>query len=131
MLVLTGDEARRWLDGYGAAWINRDVELAASLFHEDVLYRERRFTRPIRGRDKVRRYWENRVRDYQTDIEYSYELWAVKDNTCFASFEAVFTWIPISGRIEIDGVFRLSFSSVKDGMPICDSFEEWFDLRES
>ena len=130
MVVLTEEAASRWLDAYGASWVDRDPGKAAALFHEDVVYRERRFTQPLVGRNAIRNYWANRVADFQEDVTYVSQIWAVRDNLCFASFQASFTWTPINGRIEIDGVFRLAFSSVSDGMPVCDRFEEWFDLNE-
>jgi nuclear transport factor 2 (NTF2) superfamily protein len=130
MMDLTEDEALRWLDAYSSSWVDRNADLAASLFHQDAVYQERPFSEPIRGRDAVRKYWIARVYDHQEDIEFRYELWAVRKNRCFASFRGAFTWKPINGRIEIDGVFRLAFSSVENGLPVCDSFEEWFDLKE-
>ena len=130
MVDLTETQARKWLDTYKKAWEKGDPDLAASLFHEDAVYRERRFTTPLNGREAIRKYWVNRVQDYQRDVMFDYQLWAVSGDTGYASWQAAFTWLPSNGRIELDGVFRLTFSSVKDHILVCQTFEEWFDLRE-
>ena len=130
MADLTEAQARRWIDAYKAAWEKGDADLAASLFHEDALYRERPFTAPIQGRDAVHKYWSRRVTDYQEDVIFDYNFWSVKGNECYYQWQAAFTWLPINGRLELDGVCKLTFSLVDDDMPVCQIFEEWFDLRE-
>ena len=47
-----------WLERYRKAWIERDADLAGSLFTEDAIYREQPFQKPFVGRDAIRQYWD-------------------------------------------------------------------------
>jgi hypothetical protein len=128
---ITEKEAGNWLDNYGTAWAKRDVELAISLFTDDADYRERRFGPPLLGHPTLKTYWEDRIFEHQRDITFEYQLWAVKGTVCFAGWQAKFTWTPINGIVEMDGVFRLEFSQKGKGGLVCSKFDEWFDTQDS
>ncbi len=124
------DEAIDWLNGYKLAWETRDVEAALSLFQPDVHYRARRFAHPLHGHGSLRSYFRDRVMEHQRDIRYEFELWGVKDNELMARWSAVFTWIPINGIIEMDGVCNVVFARREDGKLIGSEYNEWFDQAE-
>jgi len=42
-----------WLQGYRRAWIERDADLAATLFTADAIYREQPFQEPFVGREAI------------------------------------------------------------------------------
>ena len=60
-----------WLERYRKAWIERDADLAGSLFTEDAIYREQPFQKPFVGRDAIRQYWYTVTRG-QSAIELTY-----------------------------------------------------------
>ena len=60
-----------WLQGYRRAWIERDADLAATLFTADAIYREQPFQEPFVGREAIRRYWHDVTRS-QSAIELRY-----------------------------------------------------------
>ena len=60
-----------WLERYRKAWIERDADLAGSLFTEDAIYREHPFQKPFVGRDAIRQYWYTVTRG-QSAIELTY-----------------------------------------------------------
>ena len=60
-----------WLQRYRKAWIERDADLAGTLFTEKAIYREQPFQEPFIGRDAIRRYWQTVTRD-QSAIELTY-----------------------------------------------------------
>lgn len=129
-IKITETEAAQWLEGYKTAWETRDVDLAVSLFTDDADYREKRFSEPLLGHKTLRSYWQDRVFEHQRDISFHYDIWAVKGNQCFAGWQASFTWLPINGIIEIDGVCRLTFGAREDARLLCSVFEEWMDHHE-
>lgn len=129
--AINEDEATRWLERYKSAWIERDAALVLPLFTEDVDYRERRFGNPLRNYDSLEDYWRARVGVNQRDVHFHYEIWAVRDDQCFAGFQAQFVWLPINGIMELDGVTRMRFVHNADGDLQCCKFEEWLDHRES
>ncbi len=60
-------DARSWLEAYRRAWEERDADAAAALFAPDATYRVNIFQEPHRGRDGIRRYWEDATRS-QADV---------------------------------------------------------------
>lgn len=118
-----------WLDRYKRAWEERDAELVAALFTLDATYREQPFAAPVRGRDGVRRYWLANVVEHQRDVHFEHELWAVRDKRGFFHWRAHFTWLPINGIMELDGVSRISFAAGDAGL-LCHRLEEWIVIRD-
>jgi limonene-1,2-epoxide hydrolase len=49
--------AAEWVEAYGRAWVERDVEAAVGLFTEDAVYRSSPFREPHVGSEGVREYW--------------------------------------------------------------------------
>ena len=128
---ITTKEAAEWLDNYQTAWINRDIDLVVSLFTKDADYREKRFGPPLLGHPTLQSYWQDRVFEHQRDINFTYQIWAVDGRVCVAGWQAKFTWVPINGIMEMDGVFRLTFADKgRDGHLRCSEFAEWFDIQE-
>lgn len=60
-------DVRSWLEAYGRAWEEKDVEAAAALFDEGATHRSHIFQDPYEGREGVRRYWEEATRT-QEDV---------------------------------------------------------------
>lgn len=129
-MTITETEVAQWLDAYKKAWETRDTDLALSLFTEDAEYREKRFGEPLLGHTTLRSYWQDRVFEHQRDISFSYEVWGIRDNQSMVTWQASFTWLPINGIMEIDGVFRLAFGAREDDRLLCSEFAEWMDQQE-
>lgn len=123
-------EAEAWLAGYKRAWIYRDVTLAVALFTDNATYREGRFRPAMIGSEAIRLYWHGRVYEGQRDIAFDHKIWAVSGSQCFAEYRANFTWLPINGIMELDGVLRLTFEPKPGGGLLCSVLEEWIDVRD-
>ena len=123
-------EAIEWLNGYKAAWENRDIEAVLALFTPDADYRERRFGEPLLGHATLASYWRDRVFEHQRDISFNFQLWGVRGNELIARWQAAFTWLPISGTMHIDGVMQVVFGARRDEKPIGIAFSEWLDMIE-
>ena len=126
------EQARDWIEAYKRAWITRDAEIAVSLFTDDATYREGRFVPAMVGSEAIRNYWQSRVFEGQRDVSFKYKLWAVSGAQCFADYQANFTWLPINGIMELDGVLRITFVPGGPGRRslLCSLLEEWIDLRD-
>lgn len=127
---ISESDAANWLEGYKSAWIGRDVDLAVSLFTDDAEYKEKRFGEPLLGHPTLRSYWNDRIYEHQRDISFAYQIWSVQENICVAGWQANFTWLPINGIMEMDGVFRMTFAKTDDGKILCTKFDEWMDCQE-
>ncbi len=96
----------RWMDGYKAAWENRDPNAAAALFTEDSSYREEPYAEPFVGRTGVRDYW-TRVTATQEDIAFRYGTPVVEDDRA-----AVEWWVTMrngGADVTLAGEFLLRF----------------------
>ena len=128
---ITREQAEAWMNWYKRAWEDRDVALAISLFTSDVDYRENRFGDPLRGFKSLEQYWRARVAEYQRDVHFQFQVWAVSGSECYAGFQAHFIWLPMNGIMELDGACRLRFVRRDDGQLLCSKFEEWLARRDN
>jgi SnoaL-like domain len=118
-------QVEKWLEAYGRAWEGRDPRAAAELFTEDATYQETPFVEPARGRDAIHKYWENVARTQQ-DIHFQFEVLALTDRGCFAQWHSTFLRLPQNIRLELDGIFLLSFSP----QGRCTALREWWHRKE-
>lgn len=119
------------MQGYKRAWEERDVELVLALFTGDVDYRESRFGEPLRGFKSLEDYWRARVAEYQRDVHFHFQVWAVSNMELYAGFQAQFVWLPINGIMELDAACRIRFVRDSDGNIRANKFEEWLSQRGS
>ncbi|UWQ29052.1 MULTISPECIES: nuclear transport factor 2 family protein [unclassified Leisingera] len=119
-----------WLKAYGRAWIEGDPDEAAALFTVAAEYHETPFSEPLRGRDQIRQYWQEGAADAQEDVRFSAQIWSIAGNTAIAGWQAAFRRKASGRLVKLDGVFRLVFSSSRNGV-ICNRLEEWWHRRES
>jgi ketosteroid isomerase-like protein len=128
--AMTEQDVQNWLDEYGRAWVNGDPDHVVTLFSETATYRLTPFDDPMRGRPEIREYWQNGAADAQENVEFASQVWAVKNDTAIAGWQARFTLKASGVREELDGTFRLVFSN-EQGTLQCTILEEWWHSRES
>lgn len=116
---------------YKRAWEQRDVELAVTLFTQDVDYRERWFGQPFEGHKSLRSYWQHRVFEHQRDIRYSFKIWGVRREEAMVSWRASYLWLPINAVLELEGMLLVGFSHRANGHLVANKFLEWFDSQEA
>lgn len=114
-----------WLQAYARAWMNRDAEAAVELYADDATYQEAPFSPPMRGREAILSYWKNVART-QEDIHVECRPIAVAGEDCFAHWHASFLRLPTGVRLELDGIFLLTF----DAENRCTSLREWWHRKE-
>ncbi|HWT13734.1 MAG TPA: nuclear transport factor 2 family protein [Allosphingosinicella sp.] len=113
-----------WLNGYKAAWEERDPARAAALFTPDAVYHEMPFDAPIEGREAIAAYWV-KVTAGQQDVRFSYEVLAVGGREGLCHWHCALTGNPGGERIELDGIFRCRFAD----QGLVDHFQEWWHIR--
>ena len=123
-------DVQNWLNEYGRAWVDGDPDRVVTLFSNTATYRETPFDEPMRGRREIREYWQNGAADAQENVEFASQVWAVDNDTAIAGWQASFTEKASGVRVELDGTFRLVFSS-EQGAFQCTILEEWWHRRES
>ena len=127
---MTEQDVQDWLDAYGRAWVDGDPDQVVTLFTATATYREVPFDDPMRGRQEIRKYWQEGAADSQKDVEFASQVWAVANDTAIAGWQARYTEKATGARVELDGTFRLVFSG-EQGALQCTILEEWWHSRES
>ncbi|MXY97622.1 MAG: nuclear transport factor 2 family protein [Gemmatimonadetes bacterium] len=127
--TMTEQDVRNWLDEYGRAWVDSDPDQVVTLFAETATYRETPFDEPMRGRHEIRAYWQKYAVETHEDIEFESQVWAVRNDTAIAGWQARYTLQATGARVSLDGTFRLVFSS-ETGALQCTVLEEWWHRKE-
>jgi ketosteroid isomerase-like protein len=121
---LTTAALEKWLAGYEHAWESRDSARAAELFTPNASYHEMPFEAPKAGQAGIREYWSSVTAD-QRDIDFKSQVVAVNGQTGVAHWSATFTAASTGARVELDGMFVLTF----DLNGRCSELREWWHLR--
>lgn len=121
---LNQSEVTAWLDGYKAAWEERDADQAAALFTEDATYRVNPHNEPNKGRTGIHEYWANVTSD-QRDVTFDYEVLTTYGQTAVAHWSARFTSASSGATVKLDGVFLLDF----DENGLCSRLREWWHVE--
>ena len=127
---MTEQDVQDWLDEYGRAWVDGDPDRVVVLFSDTATYRETPFDKPMRGQREIREYWQEGAADAQENVEFTSQVWAVVDDTAIAGWQARLNEKASGVRVELDGTFRLVFSS-EQGALQCTLLEEWWHSRKS
>ena len=128
--AMTEQDVQNWLDEYGRAWVNGDPDHVVTLFSDAATYQETPFDDPMKGRHEIREYWQDGAADAQENVQFTSQVWAVKDNTAIVGWQARYTEKSSRAQVELDGTFRLVFSS-EQGTLQCTILEEWWHSKES
>lgn len=121
---LTTAALEKWLAGYERAWESRDAARASELFTPNASYHETPFDPPKAGQAGIREYWLSVTAD-QRDIDFKSQVVAVNGQTGVAHWSATFTAASNGARVELDGMFVLTF----DASGRCSELREWWHLR--
>lgn len=122
--ALASASLEAWLVRYEQAWESRDAERAVALFTPDARYHEMPFDAPKTGSAGIREYWTTVTAD-QRDIDFSASVVAVNGATGVARWSASLRSASSGARVELDGVFILTF----DDSGRCSELREWWHVR--
>ncbi len=115
----------KWLTAYGHAWETRDPEAAAALFTEDIVYYEKPFTEPARGREGVGQYWAEEVEDHSA-VAFSFDILTTSASSSIVHWLTNLTLLSSGKQVMIDGIFVLQFA--ENGL--CRELREWWFYEE-
>ena len=121
---MTLEELDRWLDVYGRAWENKDVDGFVDCFTPDADYFwGPSWDAPLRGHDAIRARTEQVV-SAQENVRFGHEVLAVTpDGRGIARWWVSFD-VPGEG-IDLEGVFLVTL----DEAGHCSDFREWWNAR--
>ncbi len=123
---LNFDSFITWLAAYGDAWQNGDADAVITLFSNDAKYYETPFDEPMVATQAIYNYWREGAAESQTDVRFTYQALAVVENIGLAQWQATFTRLPSSNRVELDGFLTAEFTPLSQ----CTIFREWWHRQE-
>jgi len=89
-VTLTKQEVRDVVDVYLRAWVDQNPDLIVTIFTDTATYHERVLESPIRGREGIRAYWQEKVVESQGDIKCELLNLYLDGNTAIVEWEAQF-----------------------------------------
>jgi SnoaL-like domain len=123
---MTLEELDRWLEVYGRAWENKDVDGFVECFTPDaVYYWGPSWDPPLRGHDEIRARTEQAIAG-QDRVEFGHEPLAITpDGRGIARW-----WVSIglpagAGMVDLEGIFLVTL----DEAGRCTDFREWWNDR--
>lgn len=124
--MLTLEQFTTWMTAYGRASAENDPQASANLFAENARYHENPFDEPITGRTAIYEYWDKGARNLK-DKESTFEILSVQENRGIAHWQSKFTVTESGKRLALDCLFVVEF----DDEGLCQSFREWWHIREA
>lgn len=110
--MLDDKTSRQILKAYGEAWVNQDTKKILSIFHEDGVYSEYAFKEPFRGHAEIREYWESKVVNEQSKINFKLLDYYISGDTLIAEWDASFYSNIEKARLHLREV---AIIEIKDG----------------
>lgn len=104
---------KKILKTYEEAWVGQDVDKIASIFTEDATYHERVLKEPFKGLDEIKKYWQSKVVEEQSDIQFRLLNTYICDDTVIAEWEASFNSNVENARIRMREVAILEIEGEK------------------
>src|SRR3989344_7621629 len=105
--------AENILNVYENAWVNQDPEKILSIFTEEGIYHEKAFEKPFIGHDQIRQYWQSKVVEEQSDIQFKLLNYYIDGDVIIAEWDASFNSNLKKARIHIKEVAILEMKGSK------------------
>jgi ketosteroid isomerase-like protein len=122
---VTLEELDRWLEVYGRAWEQRDLDSFVGCFAEDAVYHWGPYEEPLHGHKEIRVRTEQAV-SQQDDVRFGHEPLAITPDGRGVARWWVSMHVPSEGTIEEDeGIFLVTLGP--DGH--CTHVREWWNSR--
>lgn len=129
--IVTKADVSKWLTGYKEAWEDQDADQVVALFTPEAEYVENPFEPTMRGHDAIRAYWLEGAVSAQSDIRFHSTLWTVEEGVALVHWQAELKRTKTGTALNLDGVFRLTFTKPLGGANIlCEKLQEWW-FRDS
>lgn len=95
---------KRILKVYEEAWVEQNIDKILSIFTEDGIYHERVLKEPMKGHEEIRKYWQTKVCDEQSEVKFRLLNYYIAGKTLIAEWEASFNSNIENNRIHIKEV---------------------------
>lgn len=113
--MVSRDVARKIVNTYGKAWVERDPELVVTIFCEDGEYGEYLLKCSHKGHLAIKAHWQKKVVEEQSEIKFELLNLFVDGDTFIAEWDAVFFSNVENKTIHLEqvGIFEMIGDKVK------------------
>jgi len=105
--------AEEILKKYEEAWVNQDVDKILSIFTEDGIYHERVLEKPFIGHKQIKKYWQSKVVEEQSNIKFKLLNFYIEGEILIAEWDASFDSNIKKARIHIKDVAIMEIKNNK------------------
>ncbi|RIJ26184.1 nuclear transport factor 2 family protein [Henriciella barbarensis] len=123
-MMLTETFFYEWLQAFGKAWSDLDIENFSQLFATDVEFYQSPFVAPTQGRAALTEVLTETFAR-QKEPSFGFEIISASDQTGWAHWTAFFTRDGIDDPVRMNGVLKAEF---RDGA--CCSYRQWHHRLE-
>ncbi len=113
-----------WLKNLGKAWVEKDMDLIASICAKNVKYYETPFGKPYTSPAAVKKLWQE-VPDNQKNIKFTYDIVSFSMTVNIAHWSAEYTRIKENSRVALDGIFIVKLDKTGE----CTEFRQWWVVK--
>lgn len=98
---------------YKESWENQDSVKILSIFTNDARYHERVLKKPYNGHAEIKKYWETKVVEEQSNIKFELLNLYIDGSTVIAEWDAKFNNLKKGTRVHMIEVAILEFAGDK------------------
>ena len=95
---------KKILKCYEEAWVEQDTAKILSIFTEEGIYHEKVLKEPMKGHEKIKKYWQIKVCEEQSEIKFTLLNYYISGETVIAEWDASFNSNIENARIHIKEV---------------------------
>lgn len=88
--MVTEEQVRDILKIYEDSWVNQDTDKILSIFTEEGIYHERVLKEPYVGHKQIAEYWNFKVCEEQSKIEFKLLNYYISNETVIAEWDVSF-----------------------------------------
>lgn len=98
---------------YEDAWVNQDPDKILTIFTKDAVYHERILQEPFGGHKEIKKYWQDKVVEEQSDIKFKLLNVYISGDVVTAEWDASFFNKKKNKRIHITEAAIIQFEGDK------------------
>jgi len=100
---------------YENAWVNQDPDKILTIFTKDAIYHERVLKEPYVGHKQIRKYWQSKVVEEQSNIKFKLLNFYIEGDVVVAEWDITFFNNRKNKKIHMKevGIFEIVKNKIK------------------
>lgn len=120
---MTNQRFNDWFEKLKNIWVTKNPNGVLDLIAEKFLWYETPFDELITTKESLLKEWQTVLE--QENINVTYEILFVENNTGVAHWHATFIRLPSKEKAELEGIYKVDL----DDNGKCTEFHQWYNSR--